>query len=734
MNYIERNQWIDKTDLHLRTISRQLVKFDTLDETLHCLIESFWDRFECDYVSIILKTKDVLDLKVSKGFGQSFEEKFPMDQTACSDRFFKLSNCCKDEFAEEDTCDFLNDLQSEGFATWFTVPIKESASNSLGICAIGFRHEVPLIRNADKLFEEFGKDIAVAIGMALSKENEKKKINGMEWLKENVFLGSSIEQLIGNITERAGKGTHAGSASIYLYDEVQNCFIYQAPSFGDRLSVARINIGENDHLCHYFPHLEREGGSEITIPLIVNLKTIGVLHVKKGNERTFTKEDVDLLQFLSSHVSVLIENARLYKAEMEDKVRLEKLMVHHQELVKQTLVGEGFLEITKSLSHMLGRAVVLFDRFLRPISCSLGSMELLAPMFEQLDREKWKIANPNSQEQWIKDEQKNEFGIWQVVGGGDLLGYLGLRINRKEIDMVVRMTLNHALNVYAIQFIKQKLILDMREQVKDGFIHQLFVEKIEDKEKLIEYANLFNLNIFQPNKIGVFSIVSSEKISVEEDLLTLEAKKTWLWEKIREDLLQFDQGIIVTKKEGLYVLIVSEKKEQEAPNYWGIIYNRMKRILSTDMQGIDIFLGISAATQSVEDYYICYRQALQALKIVSGRFSNKKFLSFENLGSYSVLSELQETFTAKMFFKNHLEPLLNYGNGKGKELFDTLRVYLMMNGNLKDTAEHLYIHRSSLKYRLEKISSLLSVNIEDAEERFNLMLAYKLYDLFVLQD
>ncbi len=100
----------------------------------------------------------------------------------------------------------------------------------------------------------------------------------------------------------------------------------------------------------------------MTIPLMVNLKAIGILHVMKSSG-LFTDEDKKLLQFLCSHVSVLVENARLYKNELEAKSRLEKLVLHNQELIKQTVIGEDCSEITVSLSRMIHCSVMLFDRF-----------------------------------------------------------------------------------------------------------------------------------------------------------------------------------------------------------------------------------------------------------------------------------------------------------------------------------------------------------------------------------
>lgn len=728
-NTIVKNKNIDT---HLRNLSRQLIKFDTVDETLYFLLDSFFNRYQSNYVSIILKNSENLEIKVSKGNADHFEDDFPLNLKDFSTLFLSRAICSYYTIDNEDQCFFYNKL-NESFPTWFTVPVKENDSKNLGVCVIGFKKVAPLSSNAQTLFEEFGKNLASAIETAQKKEREKKKIEAIELLKGNVNLGISVEQLIENITERAGKLTNAKSAYIYLYDHVKNYFVFQEPSYGPMNVPTYIKVEEDYLLKHYFPFVEEIGHTKITIPLIVNLKTIGVITVEKEHKDFFSKDDLELLQFLSSYFSILIDNARLYKDELDDKSRLEKLMLHNQELVKQTLVGEGFDEITDSLSHVMGQTVLLFDRFMRLISQSLvaQSTEGIKQITDKVEKGTWNNPYTIGREQWIQIDPENHFGIWKILGGGELLGYLGIKINKEELNMFIRMTINNALNVYAIQFIKQKLSVDLEEQEKGGFIQQLFAEKIEDKERLMEYANLFNLNIFLPNKIGVFSIEYQSNLPKNDDLLTTESQKTKLWEKIRKALLLFDSSIMVTRKDGLYIVIISEKNEKEHSDYWGMLYNQMYRVIKEETNQFEIYLGISPRTKSIDNYHNCYNQALQALRIVSNRFPKKKYLSFEGLGSYSVLSKIHDSKESKMFVEQYLSPLLNYkgGKSKGKDYLDTLRMYLMMKGNLKATSEQLYIHRSSLKYRLEKITELLNINIDDSEERFNLMLAYKLYDL-----
>ena len=61
-------------------------------------------------------------------------------------------------------------------------------------------------------------------------------------------------------------------------------------------------------------------------------------------------------------------------------------------------------------------------------------------------------------------------------------------------------------------------------------------------------------------------------------------------------------------------------------------------------------------------------------------------------------------------------------------LVDTLQAYLACNCNLNRTAEHLFIHKNTMLYRLNHIRSLLQCDLNDADERLLLMLSFKLLE------
>jgi len=724
----QKQRMRERIESHLRQTARQLVQFDTVEATLEFLIESFYQQYKFDYMAILTLDRDMLVPRASRGTAGRLEKVLPLATKDCLPKILSEPMCSYYDIKKRERCAIISSLDQDPFQTWFTFPLLREDGKSVGLCIIAFRSFVPLLIDADNLFQEYGRDIAASLALAKQKEIEYKKIQGLSWIKENIFSeGMSLEQIIRNVVERAVKGTDAESACVYLYDENDNCLRLQKPVYGATQPKTRIDFHARYDLKSVFPYAELPGGPEITIPLIVNLKMIGVLHVLNRSGAVFTQEHLEWLQFLASFVSAVIENARLYLQDKERQIRLEASMKVQQELLKYTLEEEGFSGITEYIAKLTDSQVFLFDRFLHLIAHSHPDPDgTWNDKVTKAVQAKKSIRGFGQQEEWITLDEKTEMGVWRITGGGDLLGYLALVTDPAKLDVILRMTLNHALNIYAVQFVKHKLVLDAKEQVKDSFFNQLFVQHIQDKPKLLQYASLLNWNAAQPHYIGLISFVTPQGKGPNANPLEEEAIRTRIGDRLRQHFSRSDPDIVLTRKDGYYLVLVPEPKAK--PFFWRNFLETSERLAKAENEQTSVFVGISQVAGKLEDYYLSYKQAQQTLSILISRFPERKMMQFQELGAYTVLYHLGDPMAAPLFLRTYLDPLLQHS--KNRSLFDTLRVYLQTNGNIKETAERLYIHRSSLNYRLEKIKDIMKLDIDDAEQRFNLMMAYKLYDLF----
>src|SRR5699024_8906214 len=169
---------------HLRKMTRQLIKFDTFQETLNYLLESFYREFTCDLVAVIFNENEKLIPKAWIGEGFTIETNLCLELENCSPNLLKDALWWPNDQQDHIHCEFHNAIQRENLSTWFTVPLKNN-NKSIGLCVIGFREYVPLVVEAEKTFAEFGHDVAVAMDLAQDKEKQKRIIKGIEWFREN---------------------------------------------------------------------------------------------------------------------------------------------------------------------------------------------------------------------------------------------------------------------------------------------------------------------------------------------------------------------------------------------------------------------------------------------------------------------------------------------------------------------------------------------------------------------
>lgn len=728
----KKEKLMTKIENHLRLITRQLLKFDTVEEVLNYLIEAFQSRLNCDFIGVILRQNDQLIPKVWNGALQSLKQSFPIPVTICSPILFQKSLTYKDEVVNEnESCEFMNLLKSVPLETWFTVPIQDEREN-YGFCVIGYLNYTPLYE-MDKVFNEFGKDVAVAMQLAEQKELERKKIKGIEFVVKNLKVDESLDELIGKIVEQAGISTNAAFAGIYLYNEEKNYFIFHPPSYGELVKQEKIITYKNYVLKDFFEYLEKPGGKEMTVPLTLDLKTLGVLHVEKKNMvGVFTKADLDILTVLAEHVATILKNVYLYQQEKEQMKRLQSLLEYEQLLVKQTIEEEDFDSITKISGQIFQKQVLLFDRYFHIITASKKSLLSKIELIDKKGNASNLTFNHNGGTKYTLcvDGKAKEFLIWRIIGGRNLLGYLAIEYDQEELDPFYLLAVDLVRNIYSVQFIKKKLVIDAVAQVKDNFIEKLLVEKNMDMNSIIQYMNIFKWNLYKPHRVAVLYIRTTETRTDKTNIFEQQSKKFQIFNDLKEKITQLDSQIIFAKKSEEFVLIVPvEKEQQAAKKYWYRLLNQMEQWLNVRGDNCVLKLGIGGTTESIYDYYNCYQQALQTLNVIMHQDNSESVKFFDELGSYTLLHLIKDTEEAKFFMNTYLEKLKSYSESNQVDLFHTLRVFLEQNGSIKHTADKLYIHRSTLLYRLEKIKEIIGMDIHNAEIRFNLLLTYKLYDL-----
>lgn len=105
-------------------------------------------------------------------------------------------------------------------------------------------------------------------------------------------------------------------------------------------------------------------------------------------------------------------------------------------------------------------------------------------------------------------------------------------------------------------------------------------------------------------------------------------------------------------------------------------------------------------------------------------------ITCEQLGVFSLLYLLPEGPELEEFMSRFIQPLKEYDQKHNTSLIETMNTYFNTRCNLRATAKKLFTHYNTIIYRLERVRSVLNMDIEEPETQFQLQLALKLHKIY----
>ena len=136
--------------------------------------------------------------------------------------------------------------------------------------------------------------------------------------------------------------------------------------------------------------------------------------------------------------------------------------------------------------------------------------------------------------------------------------------------------------------------------------------------------------------------------------------------------------------------------------------------------------GASTELEGLCDIRAGYIQASAALEYGESGGSSPCLFRFDDHALRFLLDCGRRQIRPALLISEKLRKLKAYDAENHTELFHTLEVYLKLERNVVQTAKALFIHRSTLFYRLDRIRKIAGINDDDAQERLYLLLSYRL--------
>ena len=144
--------------------------------------------------------------------------------------------------------------------------------------------------------------------------------------------------------------------------------------------------------------------------------------------------------------------------------------------------------------------------------------------------------------------------------------------------------------------------------------------------------------------------------------------------------------------------------------------------------------GIGTGYGNPIDYRKSYKQARQVLKIIQSEHVDQLLAFFDDVGIFSLLLNINDKELMQNFYLSTLQAIIEYDKSNNMKLLVTLEAYLDHDMNIQSTADAIFIHKNTLKYRLNKIQELLCCNIRSSQQVIRLGIALKIGKLLFSSD
>ncbi len=140
----------------------------------------------------------------------------------------------------------------------------------------------------------------------------------------------------------------------------------------------------------------------------------------------------------------------------------------------------------------------------------------------------------------------------------------------------------------------------------------------------------------------------------------------------------------------------------------------LQNALQQHFPGVQIFAGASRCHRNALDCRVAYQEAQQAAWAAQAQ--NLASVSYyEKMEVFRLLTNISDTRELEAFYQDILQPVISYDEINHSELLNTLFCYFDHANQLQETADALFIHKNTLKYRLNKLEVLLQAKLDSPD-------------------
>ena len=560
----------------------------------------------------------------------------------------------------------------------------------------------------------------------LDHETGELRIEGSHGLSEEYVgrLNSDLVQRVEGDGERAGTVTVTAFRSrmpMYVAD------ITKDPRFG----LAREMIAEAGY------------NSVVSLPLVFRGEAIGVLNCY-DRHRDYSEEQVEALVAVAEQAASAVGVARLM---VEQQQTIDQLDVLYRRAAAQHELLRRSEEIHGALA-----AILLEDRSLHDITAAL-SERLRVPVVLQDDRLEVlsRAAAPEGEFAGIPREEavhgaagrgiaallgevgraaKIGFGsadgagvevvASRVVAGGEIFGYLSVPLEDAGEEEIYRRALEEAATVCALYMMRRRAAQEAEARVRGDLLMDLLAGQPKNGDEMRERCRHLGIDFASETyRIVLVKLGASPSASMGEPpgygYGGGGQARGKLVAAVRAFSHRFGPGAAAVVGGHASFLVAADDGLRAR-----LAADRLLALVGEEVPA-SVRVGVSAACRCPADLATRYDETVALVELAARLGSTEGAVFFDDWEVYGLLVRSSDPEDLLALARRALAPLS--AQDRDGQLLATLQAYVDGGMSLNRTAEALYAHVNTVRYRMRKISGALGKDLGDLDQVLKIKIA-----------
>ncbi|HEY2704962.1 MAG TPA: helix-turn-helix domain-containing protein [Candidatus Dormibacteraeota bacterium] len=417
-----------------------------------------------------------------------------------------------------------------------------------------------------------------------------------------------------------------------------------------------------------------------------------------------------LLRVLAQQAGAAISGAMLQRSALRHSAELsslnEQLAAHvgglerrardYQALLRTSVAGEGEAGIARVMHELTGLPVAIEDGF--------GNLRA------------W--AGPGRPDPYPRPDRRHRTELLRrgrsapgplragdrlvavAQPRGDIIGVVALVDPDGRAGPLQALDLEHAALLLCTELIHGRSLADMQLRLSRDLVDDLCGGT--DEAGAMARAGALGHDLGRRHQVAVVNWTGAEPLMLAR--------------AVERCAAAMDLGGLLGRRQARVVLVAHLPDRWSGREQW----LELQRAVARELRSAAVAVGVGGVAAVIDAIPRSCEEAFQALAIRQASQDRFGVTMFEELGMYRLLAACEDTGEIDRFVQEWLGALLDYDAAHHSRLVSTLSHYCDTGGNYDRAAEVLNIHRSTLRYRLQRIRKITGRDLADVDTSFHL--------------